>query len=141
MEILSPLSKVRSLLSSSRVFMDSIHRVSTGPSNSIHFWSGVSSLQTVLITLVRCAEHPRFFSTWLLDQAVLFEGIQQSLPCKYPVLPFMCPRIKAPIYFIVRKSQRIQYVHMNLFHGHGKFQPHIVQLNAAAARVIVPQQI
>ena len=47
MEIRSPLSSVSSLLSSSSVFMLSIHRVSTGPSNRIHFWSGLSSLHTV----------------------------------------------------------------------------------------------
>lgn len=44
MEILSPLMSVRTLLSSMTEFMLSIHRVSTGPSNTIHFSSGVSSL-------------------------------------------------------------------------------------------------
>ena len=43
----SPLSSVSSLLSSSSVFMLSIHSVSTGPSNRIHFWSSPSSLHTV----------------------------------------------------------------------------------------------
>mmetsp|Transcript_5801 Transcript_5801/g.17737 ORF Transcript_5801/g.17737 Transcript_5801/m.17737 type:complete len:318 (-) Transcript_5801:1272-2225(-) len=45
----SPDSRVSSLLSSSVVFIDSIHSVSTGPSNRIHFWSGDSSLHTVRI--------------------------------------------------------------------------------------------
>lgn len=44
MEILSPLMSVSTLLSSITEFMLSIHRVSTGPSNMIHFSSGVSSL-------------------------------------------------------------------------------------------------
>ena len=45
MLIRSPFSNVRILLSSSRVFIDSIQRVSTGPSNMTHFKSGVSSAQ------------------------------------------------------------------------------------------------
>ncbi len=54
MEIRSPLMSVRTLLSSMTEFMDSIHRVSTGPSNTIHFSSGRSSVarraNTVYIT-------------------------------------------------------------------------------------------
>lgn len=42
-EILSPLMSVSTLLSSITEFMLSIHSVSTGPSNTIHFSSGVSS--------------------------------------------------------------------------------------------------
>lgn len=40
----APESRVSSLLSSRVLFMLSIHRVSTGPSNRIHFWSSDSSL-------------------------------------------------------------------------------------------------
>lgn len=43
MAILSPLISVRTLLSSITEFMLSIHKVSTGPSNTIHFSSGFSS--------------------------------------------------------------------------------------------------
>ena len=53
MEMRSPLSSVSSLLSSSSVFMLSIHSVSTGPSNRIHFWSGLSSLHTVRMMRAR----------------------------------------------------------------------------------------
>lgn len=42
-EILSPFMSVSTLLSSITEFMLSIHRVSTGPSNTIHFSSGFSS--------------------------------------------------------------------------------------------------
>mmetsp|Transcript_31233 Transcript_31233/g.75410 ORF Transcript_31233/g.75410 Transcript_31233/m.75410 type:complete len:230 (-) Transcript_31233:1446-2135(-) len=42
-EMRSPLMSVRSLLSSRTVFIDSIHRVSTGPSIRIHLRSGFSS--------------------------------------------------------------------------------------------------
>ena len=44
MEIRSPLMRVRTLLSSSTEFMDSIHSVSTGASNTSHFSSGFSSV-------------------------------------------------------------------------------------------------
>lgn len=50
MEIRSPLIRVSTLLSSMTEFMDSIHRVSTGASNSNHFWSGFSSAQVCLMT-------------------------------------------------------------------------------------------
>lgn len=43
MEILSPFISVRTLLSSMTEFILSIQRVSTGPSNTIHFSSGLSS--------------------------------------------------------------------------------------------------
>ena len=46
MAIRSPLMSVRILLSSMTEFMDSIHSVSTGPSNTIHFRSGFSSEHT-----------------------------------------------------------------------------------------------
>ena len=46
----SPFKSVRSLLSSSSVFMDSIQSVSTGPSNSVHFCVGDSSMQMSRIT-------------------------------------------------------------------------------------------
>lgn len=52
-EIRSPLIKVSTLLSSITEFIDSIHSVSTGPSNTSHFWSGFSSAQVCLITLDR----------------------------------------------------------------------------------------
>ena len=51
MEIRSPLRSVSSLLSSSSVFIDSIHSVSTGPSKSTHFWSSPSSRQMVRMSL------------------------------------------------------------------------------------------
>ena len=44
--IRSPLIRVRTLLSSITEFIDSIHKVSTGASNKIHFSSGRSSDQT-----------------------------------------------------------------------------------------------
>ena len=46
MEMRSPEFSVSILLSSSTVFMDSIQSVSTGPSNTIHFFSFVSMEQT-----------------------------------------------------------------------------------------------
>ena len=46
-DILSPDNSVKSLLSSKSVFIDSIHSVSTGPSNRIHLKSLDSSLQTI----------------------------------------------------------------------------------------------
>mmetsp|Transcript_13821 Transcript_13821/g.40581 ORF Transcript_13821/g.40581 Transcript_13821/m.40581 type:complete len:205 (+) Transcript_13821:6572-7186(+) len=49
----SPLMSVRSLLSSRTVFIDSIHSVSTGPSISSHFSSGLSSEHTSRITFAR----------------------------------------------------------------------------------------
>ena len=49
-EILSPLISVRTLLSSMTEFMDSIQRVSTGPSSKIHFSSGFSSEHAWRIT-------------------------------------------------------------------------------------------
>eukprot|EP00962_Isochrysis_galbana_P028268 scaffold8907_cov105-Isochrysis_galbana.AAC.5 len=51
MAMRSPLIRVSNLLSSSTVFIDSIHRVSTGPSISSHFSSGFSSAHTSRITL------------------------------------------------------------------------------------------
>ena len=47
----SPLIKVSSLLSSSTVFIDSIHSVSTGPSRSSHFSVRSSCEHTSRITL------------------------------------------------------------------------------------------
>ena len=46
MAIRSPLIRVSTLLSSITEFMDSIHNVSTGASNRIHFSSGLSSENT-----------------------------------------------------------------------------------------------
>mmetsp|Transcript_24915 Transcript_24915/g.78450 ORF Transcript_24915/g.78450 Transcript_24915/m.78450 type:complete len:293 (-) Transcript_24915:3241-4119(-) len=51
MAIISPEERHIFLLSSSTVFIDSIHRVSTGPSISSHFSSGFSSAHTSRITL------------------------------------------------------------------------------------------
>ena len=45
MAILSPLMSVSTLLSSITEFILSIHKVSTGPSNVIHFSSGFSSIR------------------------------------------------------------------------------------------------
>jgi len=45
MAIRSPLMRVSTLLSSITEFILSIQRVSTGPSNVIHFSSGFSSVQ------------------------------------------------------------------------------------------------
>ena len=49
-EIRSPLIKVKILLSSITEFIDSIHKVSTGPSKTSHLLSPLSSAQTFLIT-------------------------------------------------------------------------------------------
>ena len=48
-DILSPFNKVSTLLSSKTVFIDSIHRVSTGPSKTIQRKSVDSSLQSLAI--------------------------------------------------------------------------------------------
>ena len=46
--MISPLMRHSFLLSSSTVFMLSIHRVSTGPSNTTHFLSSFSALANSL---------------------------------------------------------------------------------------------
>src|SRR4051794_9777623 len=58
--ILSPLMSVRILLSSITLFMLSIHRASTGPSNTIHFsHTLVSSAQDLKIVLRMPSAHSK----------------------------------------------------------------------------------
>lgn len=66
----APDSSVSILLSSKVEFMDSIHSVSTGPSNRIHLWSGLSSLRGQEWQM-RCANHPSTDPTGLHTRQML----------------------------------------------------------------------
>ena len=94
--MISPLLRQSFLLSSSTVFMLSIHRVSTGPSNMNHFLSGVS-----------------FATPCLMRQAIIPSVLESK------------KKVSVAMYTLIRRQPTYYYILQGIFSTQKKYRPTI----------------